>query len=144
MIGIGNHFGGPEQKISKIHTMLNKAMNIAADMRNPDFDDGSQGWINPIFMVQGSLFKPDFEGLKLGYFSRKKKGLVVMIAVPENIVHGNDIPQFVGNSLRDAAKLAANKFAASKIEFPLTECDQIIDEIQSELVKLNQSVSDFE
>ena len=110
MIAIGNQFGGPEQKGALIYDMLNLAMNVAADTQEQDYDSGKEAWINPIYMVPGSIYKPEFEGYKLGHFSAKKKGLVIMIAVPKSVANGKKIPDFIVKSLLEAISLAANHF----------------------------------
>ena len=129
MIWIGNQFGGPEQRGSLIHKMLNKAMNIAADNCQPDFDNGKEAWINPIYMVPGSIYKPEFEGYKLGHFSAKKKGLVVMIAVPQSVANGKKIPDFIVKSLLEAISLAANHFEKKGIAFDIKKAENIVNVI---------------
>lgn len=133
MIAIGNQFGGPEQRGSLVHSMLNKAMNVAADVRDASYNDGAEAWINPIFILPGSVSKPEFEGYKLGHFSRKQKGLVVMIAVPQPVADGEDIADFVGMSLREAVRLAAAYFAEKGISFSTLKAEKIILAIEAGL-----------
>jgi hypothetical protein len=133
VITIGNHYGGPEQKGALIAKMLNKAMNVAADTRGATYDDGTEAWINPIFLVHGSLIAPDFEGCELGHFSRKQKGLVVKIAVPQSVADGEGIPEFVASSLREAVRLAAAHFASKKISFSTLKAEKIILAIEAAL-----------
>jgi hypothetical protein len=134
MIAIGNQFGGPEQRGSLVHSILNKAMNVAADVRDANYDDGTEAWINPIFILHGSVSKPEFEGFKLGHFSRKQKGLVVMIAVPQRVSNGEDnIAEFVGTSLREAVRLAAAYFAEKGISFSTLKAEKIIMAIEAKL-----------
>lgn len=130
MIAIGNQFGGPEQRGAPIHKMLNKAMNVAADTRESDFDGGKEAWINPIYIVPGSVHKPDFEGYKLGHYSAKKKGLVVMIAVPQSVANGLDMQEFIVNSLRDSIRLAADFFASKGVDFDVLKADKIVQTIE--------------
>ena len=101
-------------------------MNIAADLRDPNYDDGTNSWINLIFSVPGSICTPDFEGYKLDHFSRKKKGLVIMIAVPETVALGKGIPQFVVTSLTTSARLAAARFKLKRIDFSFVEAEQLV------------------
>jgi hypothetical protein len=142
MIGIGNQFGGPEHldKNCLIRATLDRAMNIASDLRAANYDDGTKSWINPIFIVPGSISKPDFQGLKLGHFSRKKKGLVVMIAVPESVALGKAVPEFVVASLKDAAHVAAAHFKSKGISFPLDEAEQLIAGIEARLTATSIAV----
>ena len=133
MIAIGNQFGGPEQRGSLVHTMLNKAMNVAAEVRDVRYNSGTEGWINPVFILPGSVSKPEFEGYKLGHFSRNQKGLVVMIAVPESVVDGEDVVNFAGTSLREAVRLAAIYFAERGITFSTLKAEKIILAIEANL-----------
>lgn len=113
--------------------MLNKAMNVAADVRDASSNDGTKAWINPIFILPGSVSKPEFEGYKLGHFSRKQKGLGVMIAVPQPVADGEDIADFVGMSLREAVRLAAAYFAEKGISFSTLKAEKIILAIEAVL-----------
>jgi len=133
MITIGNQFGGAEQRGSLVHSMLNTAMNVAADVRDASYNDGTEAWINPIFILPGSVSKPEFDGFKLGHFSRKQKGVVVMIAVPQRVADGEDIAEFVGISLREAVRLAAAYFAEKGISFSTLKAEKIIMAIEAGL-----------
>lgn len=130
MIGIGLQLGGPEQRGSLIKAAIMSAMNAAARNRSENYDDGSEAWINPIFIVPGSLLKPEFSGYKLGYFSAKQKGLVIMIEVPQAIADGTGIPSFVGESLRHAVQLASARFAKKHIHFSTLQAEKIIVAIE--------------
>ena len=136
MIAIGNQFGGPEQRGSLVHSMLNKAMNVAADTRDANYNDGAEAWINPIFILPGTVSKPDFEGYKLGHFSKKQKGLVVMIAVPQAVADGENLPEFVSISLREAVWLAAVYFAEKGISFSTLKAEKLILAIESGLAEI--------
>ena len=136
MIAIGNQFGGPEQRGSLVHSMLNKAMNVAADTRDANYNDGAEAWINPIFILPGTVSKPDFEGYKLGHFSKKQKGLVVMIAVPQAVADGENLAEFVSISLREAVWLAAVYFAEKGISFSTLKAEKLILAIESGLAEI--------
>lgn len=133
MIGIGNDFGGPELKETSIRNALMAAMNIAADARAPDYDDGTEAWINPIFIVPGSVSEPEFEGYEYGHFSRKQKGLVIKIAVPRAVARGKGIPEFISGSLRDAVHMASEFFSAKGISFSTLKAEKIILAIEAGL-----------
>lgn len=133
MIAIGNQFGGPEQRGTLIDNMLNVAMNVAAENRDSDYDSGKDAWINPIYMVPGSIYQPEFEGYKVGHFSAKKKGLVVMIAVPQSVANGKNIPNFIIQSLLEAIPLAANHFEKKGINFDIKKAGNIVEIISQRL-----------
>jgi hypothetical protein len=133
VIAIGNDFGGPELRGSKIHKALNLAMNVAASQREPNFDNGVEAWINPIFIVPGSVSQTGFDGFELGHFSRRKKGLVVKIAVPQAVANGDGISDFIGGSLREAVRIAAAEFASKGINFSSLKAEKIISAIEEAL-----------
>lgn len=136
MIAIGNDFGGSELKGAPIQLALSGSSQFAAKARNPNYDDGTEAWINPIFLVPGSVSQPEFEGYELGHFSKKQKGLVVKIAVPKSVAKGEGIPEFIGASLREAVRLASAHFASKGISFSTLKAEKIILAIESELTKL--------
>jgi hypothetical protein len=133
MIGIGVQMGGPEQKDAPIKKALMSAMGIAERVRGPDFRGGDEAWVNPIFIVPGSLLKPEFEGYELGHFSKREKGLVVQIAVPDPVAKGEGIVEFIGESLREAMRLAASFFASKGISFSTLKAEKIILAIEAGL-----------
>jgi len=133
MIAIGVQMGGPEQKEAAIRNALLASMNIAAKVREPNYDDGTEAWINPIFIVPGSMWQPDFEGYEYGHFSRKQKGLVIKIAVPLSVVRGKSIPEFISGSLRDAIHMASEFFSVKGISFSTLKAEKIVLAIEAGL-----------
>jgi hypothetical protein len=112
---------------------LLSAAQTASRIRDPSYDDGSEAWVNPIYIVPGSIHNPDFEGYKLGHFSKKEKGLVVAIAVPQSVADGEGIPEFIAGSLREAVRLAAAHFASKGISFSTLKAEKIILAIEAGL-----------
>jgi hypothetical protein len=133
VITIGVQYKGPELKGSSIFYALNQAMDIASRVRDQNYKSGEEAWINPIYLVPGTVSKPKFEGYDIGHFSKKDKGLVVAIAVPESVAKGNDIPKFIGTSLREAVRLAAAQFASKGISFSTLKAEKIILAIEAAL-----------
>jgi len=133
MITVGINMGGPEQKGSTIRNALIKAANVAAEVREPSYNSGLDAWINPVFIVPGSIWKPEFDGYILGHFSKKEKGLVVQIAVPQSVADGDGVRQFIGESLREAVRLASAHFSSKGISFSTLKAERIILAIESAL-----------
>ena len=133
MIAIGFQLGGPEQVGSPVFSKLTTAMNLVSDVRDEHYNDGTRPWVNPILILPGSITKPDFEGAKLGHFSRKQKGLVVMIAVPQAVADGHGVDEFIVASLREAVGLAGSYFAKKDIQFPRSEANRIISAVEAGL-----------
>lgn len=133
MIAFGEDFGGPELRDSLIDRMLMCAGQIAMRVRDPNYGDGTEAWINPVFIVPGSVSQPDFEGYEYGHFSRKQKGLVIKIAVPRAVARGKGIPEFISGSLRDAIHMASEFFSAKGISFSTLKAEKIILAIEAGL-----------
>jgi hypothetical protein len=81
------------------------------------------------------MWQPEFEGYELGHFSKKEKGLVVQIAVPQSVAKGIGIPEFIGSSLREAVRLAAARFASKGISFSTLKAEKIILAIEAGLAE---------
>lgn len=135
MISIGNDFGGPELKGTPIQLALSYSSQITAKKRAQNYDDGTEAWINPIFIVPGSVSQPDFEGYEYGHFSRKQKGLVIKIAVPRAVARGKGVPEFIGSSLRNAVHMASEFFSAKGISFSSLKAEKIILAIETGLAQ---------
>lgn len=129
MISIGAGFGGPELKGSAVQNAIRAAMRAASESSRPDYDNGKSGWVNPIFDVPGSICQPEFEGFKKGHFSAKKKGVSVVIAVPEEATRGEHINEAIFWLLKEATEFGARFLAAKKIPFDQVECDRILTDI---------------
>jgi hypothetical protein len=54
-----------------------------------------------------------------------------MIAVPHLVANGTGIAEFVGVSLREAARLAKDHFSSKGIEFPLADAEELITIIEA-------------
>lgn len=133
MITTGNDYGGPELRGTPIQRALSITMNTFVELRDPEFDNGERPWVNPIFLVPGSITQPDFEGMELGRYSKKQKGVVVMIVVPQAVADGAGIREFIVGSLRDAAEMAAKFFAEKGETFHLLGAQSLINKVEQRL-----------
>jgi hypothetical protein len=130
MIALGIQHGSPRDQQNGIDHFLVAVMRKVADLRGSNYDSGEEGWINPIFIVPGSIFPPpDFVGLKLGHYSKKRRGLVVMIAVPPEIRDADDGLRFVEGALREAVVLAAERFKKKGDPFSFIKANRLIDDV---------------
>lgn len=136
MIAIGVQMGGPEQKETLIRRTLMAAMSLATKLRDPAYNDGTEAWINPIFIVPGSMWQPEFDGYELGHFSKKEKGLVVQIAVPKSVAAGKGIAEFISMSLREAVRLASAHFTSKGISFSTLKAEKLILAIDAGLAEI--------
>jgi hypothetical protein len=137
MITLGIQSKGPELAGSAIELALLNTAQTATRVRDPKYGDGQEAWINPIYLIPGSVSKPEFEGYDIGHFSKKRKGLVIAIAVPQVVADGMGIPEFIGASLREAVRLAAAYFASKGISFSTLKAEKIILAIESGLQQVS-------
>src|SRR4051812_2388461 len=87
---------------------------------------GCTPWVNAVFVVPGSLARVDFEGLQFGDYSKKDKGVVVKIAVPEKVLKEGQLTEFVVNALRGANAMAFEFFRQKEEAFPLRDADELV------------------
>ena len=64
--------------------------------------------VNVIFQVPGNILKPDFDGVRTGYFSKKESSLIVQAALPEDAP--DDVDDYLKRML-DAAVDEAERWA---------------------------------
>lgn len=132
MISIGAVFHGPELRDSQIDQLIMAASKALKELRGP-LKTGETPWVNAVFVVSGSLDDVDFEGLEYGDYSKKKKGVVVKIAVPKRALQENDLAKFVVDSLYGANAMAFEFFRQRDEEFPLREAEAWVAAISNML-----------
>jgi hypothetical protein len=137
MIAMGVHYGGPEHRGSELAKVFYSVHSAIDRFRSLNYDDGTDAWINPIFIIPGSITTVDFEGCKIGHFSRKQKGVVVMIAVPRSAAEGRDTVEFIIAGLRDAVHLAAGHFTKKGVAFSEANALKMVDDLAGELRTIN-------
>jgi hypothetical protein len=95
MIYIGQIMGGPEFHDD---APINMALAKIYRLRGP-VGEGEFGSLDVVFHVAGSILEPEFVGVRAGRFSRKRRMLQVQIAVPSEVVAGENpypIPRGAG------------------------------------------------
>jgi hypothetical protein len=137
MIAMGVNYGGPEHRGSALAETFHRVYRIIDKFRSPAYDDGTEAWINPIFIIPGSITTVEFEGCKIGHFSRKQKGVVVMIAVPHSVAEGRGTVEFIIAALRSAVHLAAEHFHKKGVVFSEAKALKMVDDIARDLRTVN-------
>ena len=133
MIAIGEHYCGPEHRNSRISAALGKASITIANSRQRDFRSKSHPWVNPVFVVAGSLGEPGFDGIRLGHFSKREGGLVVEIAIPQMVVEAVNLRDPIVNGLRMANAAAFHFFHDKGIKFPLRDAEELVSLVEDQL-----------
>ncbi len=132
MIYIGRVYGGPEIRGSA----ADKAISRLVLLMGPQAED-ERGSLDVVLHMPGSLFRPGFNGARIGKFSKKERMLAVQIAVPQDVATGApaDLQRFILRALHDAVRLGRDRFAKAGIEYPEGEYLEKIDKIGSALVQ---------
>jgi hypothetical protein len=133
MITIGAIIGGLELTDSQIDRRIT-AIALAAEDLTKKFVFGSSPAINVVLHVRGSLFKPEFKGLRNAKFSRKEQMLMVQVAVPSKICKSTDpIDQYLIDSLHQANAIAWKYFEKKGFDYPYENGEKLIRKIDSKI-----------
>jgi hypothetical protein len=134
VIALGIQFGSPKSEMNGFDHLLQLVSRKTGDLRPADYNNGRDGWINPIFLVPGSIFPPpDFEGFKLGHYSKKERGLVVMIAVPPKVRDSGNGREFIEGALRQSVVIAAEHFKKKGDPFSFIGANRLIDDVMKSI-----------
>lgn len=129
MIYVGTVFGGPEAPATQAYRVVNKVMCMIADERDALISP-SDGGLNVVFHVSGSLSKVTFEGVRTGRFVRKEKMLMVQVAVPEELLDSDKLAPFLFQSIREAIDITKLVFKKAKILFSAEDHLALVDQVE--------------
>ena len=133
MITIGVVYGGPESRDSDVFDALTAVSKAAISARG-DFEFGSAPAVNVVFHVPGSLSRPDWDGMRDARFSRKKKLLMVQVALPDEVVSSDRAIHFIIEALHGANAVAFDVYQKKGMQYPLREAETVVNKIE-ELAK---------
>ena len=132
-ISTGLVLGGPEMVESAVCSAIKKK-GLLMQSRCPLYcEDVTEAGLNIVFYTPGSLFQPDWEGVRTGRFSRKQKLLMIQAAVPEEMVSSKNIGPFLCEMMRQGVVEAKPVFEKAKIPFDAEAFTKFIDDIEVEL-----------
>jgi hypothetical protein len=132
MISIGAVFRGPELNESEIRSLILATTKATKEIRGP-LQKGERPWVNAVFIVAGSLGKPDFDKLTYGEYSKKSKGLVVQIPILAEVVRREALVEFLMDSLHGANAMAFEFFRQQGEMFPLRDAEELVNRIAEQL-----------
>ena len=127
---IGSVLGGPEISGSPVDTIITRLAKASHDYQQAH-EIASEGELDIVYHVPGSMMQPEFEGLRTGKFSRKEKMLMVQISVPTLFENEKDLEKFLAEALREAIRLAKPIFKSTKIPFSQEEYLRLVDSIET-------------
>jgi hypothetical protein len=134
MISIGVVLGEPEQDYSQLSRSLTAATIAIDDITGVD-PAASRPDLNAVFHFPGRMLAPDWEGIRCIRFSRKRRALLVGVAVPSTMIDSTDAPQFVIGSLRGAVTIATDAFERKGITYPKAEAEDLIDRMEARIAQ---------
>jgi len=138
---IGDVLGGPELGATAGVSVLRDIRRAALELRGQGRELSEQGSLDLVFHFPGTVFQPDFAGVRTAKFSRKRQLLMVQVAVPPAVIqvgeHG-----FFFDSMKTAVELADPVFARASIPFRADEylrfirdTERLIDNAGAALVR---------
>lgn len=125
MLYISEIIGGPELINAPVTTFLTRLYN------DDPIDCGTS--LDIVFQVPGSVFTPEFEGVRTGRLSRREKIMQVQIAVPRSVIYApaDEILAFVYSSLRKAIQLASEKLSKARVPFDVAVLTDLVKRMES-------------
>jgi hypothetical protein len=131
VIYIGGMYGGPELRGSKLDQAIAKLVRLRGEGA-----EGEAGSLDIVFHVPGSVFAPEFSGLRTGRLSKKERMLAIQVSVPQHIVSAQEreIETFLVQALREAIDLAVPAFRKAEIPYPHAEYVALLEQIGQGLV----------
>lgn len=99
-----------------------------------------QAMLNVVFHIPGRHSKPDYQGIRTGRFSKKEKGYMIQVAVPESLVTSGDPDRFIFDALREAIAIAKPRFEKHNLEFSVAEHLQFVQALEDDR-KYDRNVS---
>mgnify|MGYP000443689580 CR=1 FL=1 len=130
-IVLGAVLGGPEIRESAVYTAMHKISDMADKLGS--INDDSVTGINYVLHIAGSIFKPDYEGVRDARFSKKRKLLMIQMAVPEKLVSSDTVGPFLCEMMRQGVVEATPIFEKAKLPFDPDKFSEFIDDIEREL-----------
>jgi hypothetical protein len=133
MIAIGCVYGGPEFQDSASTKTSRAVMNAVYDVRGNTYEDLTIPKVNVVYFFHGTLSTPEWTGLRDGTFSRKRKLLMIQVAVPEDLNDTQELEPFLLDSLRKANALALRVYHKKGLEYPLAQANELVDKVEQRL-----------
>lgn len=127
MISIGVDVGGPECEaiLSHVRGFMKYCKAKRID------DDSGNAKVNIVFILPGSIHKPDFVGLRSGKFSIPEKTLMIQAAVEDEFVSAGDekvILQYIFEVADEAIGMAKSYFDRKGVLYNLQKDRSMLDD----------------
>ena len=115
MIYVGADVGGSEASDSALLKLIELLPDITYGK------EGSVGSLDVVFHLPGSVYRPDFTGVRTGRFSRPEAMLQIQVSVPYEVMREHGAARlFLSPSLREGLTLGQERFRRAGIGYPYT------------------------
>src|SRR4029450_545392 len=131
MLYIGEMCGGPDVRDSAIAKALERVLLA----RGENYGDIGTS-LDFVFEIPGSVYRPNYVGIRTGRLSRKKRMLQIQVSVPSEVINAPmDIAlRFCVDALREGIAIASERLAKGKMPFDRSRMDEWVDAIQRRFV----------
>jgi len=116
---------------SKVGTAISRIKRLAGEGQVED-----SGSLDVVFHVPGSLIAPDYDGVRTGTLSRKRRLLQVQVAVPRDLDDRDEVVEIARSLvllLRNAVRIARPVFDRARIPYRQDEYERLVDGIERAL-----------
>ncbi len=137
---IGGIFGGPEAEGSEVFRTI-CALSQAKETAQTHFVKPTDGELDLVFHVPGSMLSVPFEGIRTGRLSKKERIMQVQMAVPEAALKAPNLLAILTDLLRQAVKVGKQHLEKKQIDFQEEDHLRLIDHIEG-LVAQQQAATD--
>lgn len=132
MISIGSVLMGPELGESNVAGAFRRVSQIAQSFRE-HAPPGSLV-VNVVFVVPGSMGKPDFSEVRVLNYTRKRNVVVVEVPVPDGIATDESVFRHIVDAVDKAIVLAGAYLGKKKIQFDSQAASRSASELRSRLL----------
>jgi hypothetical protein len=142
---LGVLWGGPELRSQKVNSVLTEVLSAVSKAGRTAGDgpgEGTESTLNVVFHVPGSIFQPEFRGIRTGTFSKAKATLMVQVAVPSGLQSEKEMRSFACRSIREVIDIAAPVFSKAKIPVPENQAKELIDKMEHQMRTVDPSALD--
>jgi hypothetical protein len=115
---LGAILGGPELEQMAFRTIV-RTFAIAKDACQDELVSAADGELDVVHQYPGTLFQPEFKGIRTGSFSRKQKMLQIQVEVPSKVIGSEKFGEFYLDSLEKVVRLGKQYFDKKGIPFSL-------------------------
>jgi hypothetical protein len=130
LLSIGLNLGGTSTQNAPVFEALGVFARMVISERERFGRTGLR--MNIVFAIPGPMFQPDFEGVHANRLDRKNDHLLVVAAVPPELIPEN-VPAYAAAVLQAATGEARAYLAKRRVPLQLDELERLVDHLITKL-----------